>query len=302
MGAGRRERYAVSARVLAVVATYRRPALLRRLLLTLGRQGPELAGVIVVDNGRDPATAGAVAGVGLPVSILAPAENLGTAGGLAAGIELALADAAVSHVWIMDDDAEAAPGAMTALLRGMEAVRAVAASPLVTDRENRITWFPGPLPEPAWSVIRLQPSPEIYREKCGSGPQSWAWAIWVGLLISRQAIESVGLPLARLWYQGTDIEYTLRLSAFGCCVLVPGAVCPHLPPSEEPASRETKEQAALQNGAYIACWLRHGRRSLRHLPGNHWRYWRNRSHTWRALGQSVAAFWRGAVLGQPAGR
>ena len=47
----------MSVRVLALIATYGRPALLRRALAALRAQGPALAGVVVVNNGGDAETA-----------------------------------------------------------------------------------------------------------------------------------------------------------------------------------------------------------------------------------------------------
>lgn len=292
----------MSPRVLAIIATYCRPALLRRALESLRVQGPALVGVIVVNNGGDAEVPGiAKEETRLRVEVITPASNLGTAGGVAAGLQAMLADATATHAWVLDDDAIATPGALDALLAALATAGAEAASAMVTDAQNIVTWFPGPLRQPAWDVIRRGVTPEDFREKCGAAPLRWTWATWASLLISRRAVEAAGLPEARLWYQGTDIEYTLRLSARFTCVLAPESVCPHLPPPEDAARRRTKDLWSLQNGAYVALRLRHGRRIVRHLPGNHFRYWKSQHYQLRALGESVGAFWRGAVLGHPVG-
>jgi len=157
------------------------------------------------------------------------------------------------------------------------------------------------LAQPAWNVIRRAVTPEDYLRQCGPAPQRWTWSIWASLLITRRAIESVGLPDARLWYQGTDIEYTLRLSAHFNCVLAPVAVCRHLRLAGSHTQRRTKELWSLQNGAYVALRLAHGRRALRHLPGNHFRYWQGQHYTFRAFLEQLGAFWRGAIRGCPVG-
>jgi GT2 family glycosyltransferase len=295
----------MTARVFALIATYGRPALLRRALEALRGQGPALAGVVVVNNGGDAETAAVVdefaASGAMAMQLITPVENLGTPGGVAAGLRVMLADAAATHAWVLDDDAVPEPDTLKALLAALHSASAEAATAMITDARGVVKWFPGPLRQPAWDVIRSAVTPEEFRRRCGAAPLRWNWATWASLLVSRRAVEAVGLPDARLWYQGTDIEYTLRLSARFTGVLAPAAVCPHLPPPEEPARRRAKDLWSLQNGAYVAVRLRHGRRILRHLPGNHFRYWRRQGYAWRALGESGAAFWRGAVLGRPVG-
>ena len=288
-------------RVFAIIATYSRPLLLQRALASLSAQGPDLAGVIVVNNGGDPETARVAAACGLSTQVITPAENLGTAGGVGAGMTAMLANAAATHAWVMDDDAYAKSGALAAMLAALRTAGAESASAMVTDAADVVTWFPGPLPQPAWDIIRRRVTPEEFRRRCGSAPQPWTWATWASLLLTRKAIETVGLPDAGLWYQGTDIEYTLRLSAKFKCVLAPEAVCPHLPPPEDRARRRIKDLWSLQNGAYVALRLRHGRRIIRHLPGNHFRYWKSQRYALRALGESFGAFVRGALLGHPVG-
>jgi len=288
--------------VVAVIATYRRPELLRRALASLASAGPGLTGVVVVNNGGDAETAAVAAAAPVPnPRVVTPPENLGAAGGVAAGLRAVFSEPSATHAWILDDDAVATPGALSALLAALATAGAEAASAMVTDARGIVTWFPGPLPQPAWNVIRSGVTPEQFRARCGTAPQPWAWATWASLVVSRRAVETVGWPEARLWYQGTDIDYTLRLSARFRCVLAPDAVCPHLPPPENTERRRIKDLWSLQNGAYVSVRLRHGRRILRHLPGNHFRYWRSRGYSLRGLGESVGAFWRGALRGRPVG-
>jgi GT2 family glycosyltransferase len=289
-------------RVFAIIATYRRPDLLRRALGALRGSGPTLARVVVVNNGGDAASLAVVeAERELPLWPVHPKENLGTAGGVAAGLEVFLADPTATHAWVLDDDAVATPDTLGAMLRALTLTGAEVASSMVTDARGIATWFPGPLPQPAWNVIRSGVTPEEFRRRCGGAPVGWTWATWASLVVTRRAVEAVGLPEARLWYQGTDIEYTLRLSARFKCVLAPDSVCAHLPPAGDAGRRRTKDLWSLQNGAYVAARLRHGRRILRHLPGNHFRYWRSCGYGFKGLGESLGAFWRGAILGHPVG-
>lgn len=289
------------ARVFAVVATHRRPELLARLLRSLASQGPDLAGLVVVNNGGDEASARVARGFPLGATVLTPDRNLGTGGGLKLGFEQVLGQTPATHLWILDDDACATPGALAALLAAQAAGGAEVVSPLVPDARGIITWFPGPLAQPAWNLVRSGVTPAEFRARCGDRPLRWNWATWASLLVSRAAVEAVGPPRTDFWYQATDIEYTLRLSARFRCVLAPAAVCPHLPPPETPEQRRLKDHWSLQNHAFMSLRLRHGWRALRHLPGNHYRFWRRHGGTGGALRDSLSAFWRGAVLGQPVG-
>ncbi|HTQ30605.1 MAG TPA: glycosyltransferase [Opitutaceae bacterium] len=288
-------------RVLVVIATFRRPERLGRALLSLHGQGPALGGAVVVNNSRDAETARVAAEAPIAVRLVTPERNLGTGGGVARGLQAALEDAAATHAWIMDDDADAMPGALEAMLAAVLPVGAAAVTPLITDESGAVRWFPGPLPQPAWDVIRSGVTPAEFRARCGGAPLRWSWSPWPSLLVTREAVAAAGVPRADFWFQSSDLEYTLRLSRFFTCVLAPAAVCRHLPPPEQPEQRRMKDLWTLQNNAFLGTRLRHGRRILRHLPGNHYRYWRNHGRSLAALGQSWAGFWRGAALGRLAG-
>jgi GT2 family glycosyltransferase len=125
------------------------------------------------------------------------------------------------------------------------------------------------------------------------------------LLVTRRAIEELGYHRTDYWVRGEDLEFSLRITHRFRGLYVPRARVAHLPP--EPvgeASRESeyaKHRAMLQNIAYTALRLPHGRRIFRTIPGN----WRRFLSTWgftpRAFGGAIEAFWRGAVQGRPVG-
>lgn len=296
-------------RVVAVTAAYRRPVELARLLASLASEVPVLARVIVVDNGGDLAPVIAAAQSGVPVERDESETNLGCGGGVARGLQIALADPAVTHAWVLDDDAVATPGALHALLVALETAQADVAVPLLTDAKEHIGWFPGPLVNPAWNVIRRRGiTAQEFRSTCGDTPLRWSWAPWPSLLVTRRAIETVGLPRGDFWFQGEDIEWTLRLSARFTGVLVPAALCRHLPPSSggqrsiHAARERLKMLSMLQNNAFTGTHLPHGRRILRHAPGNAARFlWAQRFQpsAWRDM---FVAHWLGAVRGRPAGQ
>lgn len=290
-------------RVWAVIPAYNRPELLARAVVSLHDQGPELAGVIIVNNSNEAGTVKSVGPASFSVQVLNPGGNLGTAGGIAAGMVKALEDAGTTHVWVLDDDALATPQALAAMLAEAKRSGADAAAPLITDRENRVRWFPCPLPEPAWSAIRQNPEPAVFLGKIDGSFLPWSWAIWASLLLSRRAIETVGLPRADLWSQFSDVEYTLRVSRRFKCVLAPRSVCQHWPEENvSDAVVRPKLLSALQNGSYVSLHLRHGWRWLRHLPGLYFRYLRHFHWKPWAWWDCVKAMVVGGVFGRPAGR
>ena len=289
-------------RVVAITTSYRRPAQLAQLFDSLATEAPSLAGALVVDNANDPAVEAVAGRATVPVRVLAPGRNLGCGGGVAFGLRDALRDPAVTHAWIFDDDAAATPGALAALLVALDLAQADAAMPLVTNATGHIGWYPGPLAQPAWSIVRQAGvTPAAFRAACGDTPLRWAWAPWPSLLVSRRAIEAVGLPRDDFWFQGEDLEWTLRITERFIGVLAPAAECRHFPPLGGLARAQLKSAAMLQNNSFTATRLPHGRRLLRHAPGNTWRFLAGARFTPKAFVLVWCAQWRGLVRGLPAG-
>jgi GT2 family glycosyltransferase len=289
-------------RVIAVTATYRRPAGLSDLLRSLESERGALAGLVVIDNAAMPQTAEIARQASLQVQVVTPPRNLGCGGGVAAGLQTAFGDPRTTHAWILDDDAVSKPGALSAMLSAMERAGADAAVPLITDARGCIGWFPGPLTEPAWGAIRApNATPASFRATCGTEPRSWTWAPWTSLVVTRCAVENVGLPRDDFWFQGEDLEWTLRITARGAGVLAPAGECQHLPPAADAARARLKRAAMLQNTLFTATRLPHGRGMIRHLPGNAWRFLREGRFTAQTIGLALRAYWLGGVLGRPAG-
>src|SRR4051812_18117209 len=102
--------------VIAVVATYKRPASLADLLESLASPANGVTQVVVVDNGSEAATKQVTAQAAVPVRYVDPGVNLSCGGGTARALQAALENRAATHFWILDDDAKALPGAMQELV------------------------------------------------------------------------------------------------------------------------------------------------------------------------------------------
>jgi GT2 family glycosyltransferase len=142
---------------------------LERVLLGVAAQSRPPDAVLVVDNGSAADTARALSGLKTRVPQLESLrleENLGPAGGFAAGLSSA-SERDFTHVWAMDDDVEIAPGCLEALIAAVGEHEEVLL-PEVRNRMGKVTNFPG------WSAVLL-PVSAIRR----AGPPNADFFWWV---------------------------------------------------------------------------------------------------------------------------
>jgi len=292
--------------VAGVVAAYKRPEMLRSLLASL-QESRYLRKMIVVDNGLDAEMEAICREQSYPVLYHRPECNLGCGGGVARGLQLALQDPAITHFCCFDDDAHATPGALEALMDGMIAAEADLAVPLIIDADGYIGWQAGLQDRLAWkTILRKRLLPEDYRAICGLKPVPFTWAPWTALALTPRVIRECGYPREDFWFCVEDLEFVLRLTYRHRGVMVPSAVCRHVPP---PASGGNEVESghylrfclSLQNLAYVSTRLPHGRRILRHLPGNYLRFFRTFGLKPATVRDVWLAWWLGGMRGQPAG-
>lgn len=290
--------------VAALIATYRRPWELERLLQSL-TQVSGLSAVIVVDNEGSAELRERIEKAYPGAQYVNPGSNLGCGGGLKLAEEraLQLTEANLTHVLILDDDAVLPPDGITALAEAMEREHADLAYPLVTDERGRVGWLPGlqhRLPGPADT---FDGTPEEFRASLGAEPRDFIWAQGICLLVARAALERHGTHRDDFWVRGEDLEFSLRFTVQSRGILVPAVTVQHLPPPENTAlSREAeylKHCALVQNIAFIGFRLPHGRRIAWTILGTLRRFFR--LWPWSSLTDATAALWRGAIQGEPAG-
>lgn len=292
--------------VIGIVAAYKRPDMLRALLDSL-QDSILLREVIVVDNGFQEEVAQVCRASPTPARYHRPERNLGCGGGVARGLELGLLEEAVTHFCFFDDDAQATPGAVDSLIRGMQKASAAIGVPLVLNRDGHVAWYAGLQERRAFAVIRRpRLTPEEYRRLAGTTPVPFSWSPWPVMAVSAEAVKRNGFPREDFWLCAEDIEYSLRLTHHSLGVLVPEAVCRHLPPAssggEEPGGPHyLRFCLLLQNLSYISTRLPHGRRALRYLPINYARFFRIFGMNGSTLRDAWLAWWRGLMRGKPAG-
>jgi GT2 family glycosyltransferase len=296
-----------SAVVVAVIASFRRPGELSRLLARFGGIRAPLEAVIVTDNGNDEESREVIAPYGDLVTRLVPPTNLGCGGGLRLGIDHAIKKYGdrLTHLWILDDDAVVERDTLEHLLVAGEAAGAEVIYPMIVDGTGRIGWFPGLLQREPWRVIRQVTTPAQYLARCGPGPVAFSWSPGVCLLVTARALRKVGPPRGDYWVRGEDLEFSLRLTARFPSAFLPSVVVQHVQSNDSsPLARDVERArylAMMQNLGFTSFRLKHGRRMLRTLPGNSFRFLH--AHGWspRNVVGLARALWVGAVRGFPAG-
>jgi GT2 family glycosyltransferase len=155
-----------------------------------------------------------VRGAAIPVNLVFSSENLGFAGGNNIGIAIAMADPLCTYIWILNNDTEVEPDALSALRRRMteNQLIGICGSTLVYydnralvqalgGRFNR--WLVRPEQLAALSSRdKLPPREEIERQL--------AYVIGASMLVTRAFVESVG-PMSDdyfLYYE--EIDWAIR--------------------------------------------------------------------------------------------
>jgi hypothetical protein len=180
--------------------------------------------VIVVDNGSTDGSLerlkqAAPAGV----DFVEAGANLGCGGGYALGLSRALEDGA-DYVAIIDNDVKAAPDLLSVLLEPFSGpVKVGLSAPIMTyyDDPDRV-WFAG---GSYHSVLGYTRHPHMGRRLSELGglvgsTRGMDYAPSCAVLMSREAIEDVGLPDERFFFGHDDVDWCLRARAKGYVLLL----------------------------------------------------------------------------------
>ena len=184
--------------ITAVVVTYNRLELLKENIVALRKQIASNLHILVVDNNSTDGTRDYLKGQeGNDLECLFLDENLGGAGGFFYGMKKAYEDGA-DGIWIMDDDTIPKEDALD--------------KPLEADKKLNHNY--GFL---ASDVRWVDGSPCVMNQvhKIGNKMETYDridTATFVSLLIPRETIEKIGLPIKEYFIWGDDKEYTLRIS------------------------------------------------------------------------------------------
>lgn len=205
-------------RVVAVVVTFNRLALLQRLLATL-RDTTRLDEILIVDNASTDGTTEWLASrpwdqlveTKVPVHVEHLGRNSGGAGGFHAGLEVAL-ERGADLAWLMDDDGMPQPDCLDLLLKESDLDFW---GPLVVDEAatGRLV-FPIRLPGRTRVVDNLADAEAV----ATAGRIDGIVIPFNGVLVSAELVKEIGLPREEFFIWGDDHEYRMRAEKAGARV------------------------------------------------------------------------------------
>ncbi|MGX6408210.1 glycosyltransferase family 2 protein [Weissella confusa] len=204
--------------VSAVVVTYNRLPFLKEVIQALQNSATIVDHIIIVDNNSNQETFDYLTALGDQIEYVHLDENIGGAGGFNRGVRYFMEHTNDEFVWLMDDDT--VPSATTLT----ELVTFAKQTPNFGFLASDVRWTDGTrakMNNPA-PKNRLKKIPEDATE-----PEELMNATFVSLLMKRDIINQIGLPITEFFIWGDDIEFTERAARIAPGYFVPAAKVTH---------------------------------------------------------------------------
>lgn len=205
-------------KVCAVVVTFNRIDLLKQTIQRLKNQSKKLDRIIIVNNASTDGTTEYLNSIlSDDIEVINMEKNEGGAGGFYRGIKYAF-EKEYDYMWIMDDDTLAETDALKNLLFGIEKIKDekigfVCSNVLYKDSKP--------------CMMNIPVLENIWNEYADKGLVKVNAASFVSLLVSREAIKEVGLPIKEFFIWGDDFEFTTRVSKEFECYMVLNSIVYH---------------------------------------------------------------------------
>lgn len=194
--------------VVAIVVTYNRKELLQQCIEKLQEQTYALD-ILVIDNASTDGTSELFVGCKDNVFYYNTGSNLGGAGGFNFGIKKAY-DLGYDYFWLMDDDTLPYPDALEKLMAVKCEIKEFGFLSSVVE------WVDGSL-----CNMNIQRTGLKAKKLDFNVPTNKIiMATFVSFFMSRNIVESVGLPIAEFIIWSDDLEYSRRISKQYPCYLV----------------------------------------------------------------------------------
>ncbi|NLS37564.1 glycosyltransferase [Fructobacillus tropaeoli] len=204
-------------KVSAVIVTYNRLDLLKQSIEALLKQDYKLSHIIVVDNNSEKDTQNYLESLGNQIDYLRLPENIGGAGGFNRGIRYFVEETEDDFLWIMDDDTIAHPDSLQAFMEYQQQ------QPDFSFLASKVLWKDGSLAKMnlmGYMNGRRIPDSENHVVETRN-------ATFVSLLLARDVIVEIGLPIVDFFIWGDDIEYTERAARIRPGYYVPSSQVTH---------------------------------------------------------------------------
>jgi GT2 family glycosyltransferase len=212
--------------VIVVVLNWNKAAQTVACVAALPYQTHKNLRIIIVDNGSTEGSLYPLDKLAVPFVLIRNENNLGFTGGVNVGIDRALAEGA-DYVWLLNNDAQAAPSALEAMLTIVEADKTIGmASPLIrnADAGDEVEFCGG-----VWerSTFRTTDDLLTYKQWSETSPKR-IWLVGTAVLLRRQLVETIGGFDDRFFAYWEDNDYSVRSARAGYRnVVVPDAVVRH---------------------------------------------------------------------------
>lgn len=211
-------------KIIAVVVTFNRCNLLMETLVAIENQTVKPAQIILIDNNSNDGTAQLVKSRRQKVELRYERlqENIGGAGGFKLGMQYAY-ELGADWLWCMDDDCVPNLDSLEKLILALNN-EAIADAGFLS---SRVLWTNG-----SPCLMNLPVAHSQWIEPHGHNPllSRISGSSFVSILISRNAIETVGYPVKEFFIWFDDAEYTRRISAVMTAYLVTDSVVLHKTP------------------------------------------------------------------------
>lgn len=217
--------------VVAITVTYNRTSTLKRCIDSLLQQTRCIDEIVIVDNNSKPAEQDVLRHLikgQNHIHLIRLPENSGGAGGFEAGMRNALGKYQADWYWIMDDDAYPRSDCLEKLLEAKNTVDGIGfLAPLIygVDLQEYQLYHHKYLKGITFKNVPIANSYEQLSDINKVDANAF-----VGPLISKLAVESVGVADGSLFIYGDDTEYTYRITRQLPGYVIKSAIIEHQDP------------------------------------------------------------------------
>ncbi|WP_330986118.1 MULTISPECIES: glycosyltransferase [Enterobacterales] len=199
---------------IAIIVTYKRKELLKKVLEGVFTQDSPVSEIIVIDNNSKDGTDLLVAemqrsSANAKLSYYNTGDNLGGAGGFAYGFNV-VKDKEYDFLWLMDDDLLAEPDCLRYLL---DANNDGITQPMRFNLDDTCAEI-SPVDYDLDTIFLLNPKKstvkDLYEVQPFTSPISIAGVPFEGPLISKKVVDSIGIPESKFFIFNDDLDYSLR--------------------------------------------------------------------------------------------